>query len=146
MKYWGILWLTFLAPVLHAESKIVAYVPNWVDTKSFSQKIDYQKLTHINIAFENPKNSDGDLSFNAKNEILITTAHSNHVQVLVSIGGGAASSNKILQERYFDLLTEGKRAGFVSRMADYVVAHHFDGLDVDIEGPSINKDYGALIS
>lgn len=23
--------------------------------------------------------------------------------------------------------------------------HHFDGLDVDIEGPSINKDYGAFI-
>jgi chitinase len=26
------------------------------------------------------------------------------------------------------------------------VKHNFDGLDVDIEGPSINKDYGAFIA
>src|SRR5439155_12514997 len=59
--------------------------------------------------------------------------------------GGAASSDKTLQKRYFALLAEAGRAGFVAKLAGYVEAHHFDGLDVDIEGPSINEDYGAFI-
>ena len=29
--------------------------------KSFSETIDYGKITHINIAFENPTNEQGDL-------------------------------------------------------------------------------------
>ena len=33
----------------------------------------------------------------------------------------------------------------MAKIASYVDDHRFDGLDVDIEGPSINKDYGAFI-
>ena len=128
-----------------AREKVVAYVPNWVDLESFAQTIDYAKITHINIAFENPINDHGDLSFHKKNDLLISKAHANGVKILVSIGGGAASGNKKLQARYFDLLSDPKRADFVKRLASYVVDHNFDGLDVDIEGPSINKDYGAFV-
>jgi chitinase len=137
--------VTLTAPPLQAKQKVVAYVPNWIDLKAFSETIDYAKITHINIAFENPTNERGDLSFNKKNDILIAKAHANGVKILVSIGGGSASGNKALQARYFDLLTDPKRAEFVARLAAYLADHAFDGLDVDIEGPSINKDYGALI-
>jgi hypothetical protein len=131
--------LCFTTTALGAHEKIVAYVPNWVDLESFSKTIDYAKVTHINIAFENPTNDQGDLSFRKKNDILIATAHEHKVKVLVSIGGGSASGNKKLQARYFDLLTEPKRADFAAKLASYVTNHNFDGLDVDIEGPSINK-------
>ncbi|MDB6134753.1 MAG: glycoside hydrolase family protein [Verrucomicrobiales bacterium] len=124
---------------------VVAYVPNWVDLKSFSETIDYGKLTHINVAFENPVNDAGNLSFSSRNEVLITKARAQGVKVLISIGGGAASDNKALKARYFDLLSDGKRAGFAAKIADYITAHQFDGLDVDIEGPSINQDYDAFI-
>ena len=130
---------------LHAKEKVVAYVPNWVNLDAFTKTIDYAKITHINIAFENPINDRGELSFHKKNDVLIIKAHENNVKVLVSIGGGSASGNKKLQARYFDLLSEPKRADFVKRLASYVEDHSFDGLDVDIEGPSINKDYGAFI-
>ncbi len=129
----------------YAGEMVVAYVPNWVDLNSFAKGIDYSKLTHINIAFENPTNEVGDLSFHEKNKVLIAAAHDKNVKVLVSIGGGGAASNKRLQARYFDLISDTKRGDFVKRLAAYVVDHGFDGLDVDIEGPSINKDYGALI-
>lgn len=129
-----------------AQKLVVAYVPNWIDLKSFTEKIDYPRLTHINIAFENPTNESGDLSFSSKNDTLIQKAREKGVKILISIGGGAASGNKELKARYFDLLTDAKRAAFAAKLADYVVAHNFDGLDVDIEGPSINKDYGAFIS
>jgi len=134
-----------IASTALAQKKVVAYVPNWIDLNSFAETIDYAKLTHINIAFENPTDSDGDLSFSRKNEVLIARARANKVPVLISIGGGAASGNKTLLNRYFDLLTEAKRAGFVGKIAAYVSKHQFDGLDVDIEGPSINEDYGAFI-
>lgn len=134
-----------LAPSMKAQEKVVAYVPNWIDLEAFAETIDYAKLTHINVAFENPTKASGDLSFNDSDRAVIAKAHANKVKVLVSIGGGSASEDKVLKSRYFDLLTEGKRAGFVTKIADYVTSHGFDGLDVDIEGPSINQDYGAFI-
>ena len=138
----AVLWLSTAS---HAQNRVVAYVPNWIDLNSFSETIDYPKITHINIAFENPTNADGDLSFSKKNEVLIAKARAQQVKVLISIGGGSASGDKTLLSRYFDLLTDAKRAAFAARLADYVSSHHFDGLDVDIEGPSINGDYGAFI-
>ena len=139
------LFVLFLSVPAQAQKRIVAYVPNWIDLNSFSGSIDYARLTHINIAFENPVNGEGDLSFSRKNQVLINKARTNGVNVLISIGGGAASGDRKLLDRYFDLLTDAKRAGFAARLADYVVQHNFDGLDVDIEGPSINQDYGAFI-
>lgn len=129
----------------YARSKVVAYVPNWIDLNSFSETIDYSKITHINIAFENPTNESGDLSFSKKNEALIAKARANKVPILISIGGGAASGDKALLARYFDLISEAKRAAFAAKLSAYLVEHNFDGLDVDIEGPSINEDYGAFI-
>src|SRR5882757_1794968 len=106
-----------------AKPMVVAYVPNWVDLESFSETIDYAKITHINIAFENPTNEQGDLSFHKNDDILIAKAHANNVKILVSIGGGGASGNKTLQARYFDLLEGPKRADFVARLASYVADH-----------------------
>ncbi|MBI1841569.1 MAG: hypothetical protein HYR88_12050 [Verrucomicrobia bacterium] len=139
------LMILLLSVSLRAQPKIVAYVPNWIDLDSFSETIDYAKLTHINIAFENPINAEGDLSFNSKNQALMTKAKAKGVPVLISIGGGSASENKTLLARYFDLLSDSNRARFVARLAEYLARHDFDGLDVDIEGPSINGDYGAFI-
>ncbi len=141
----GMMLAVLLCTYAHAQKRIVAYVPNWVNLNSFSETIDYAKLTHINIAFENPTNAEGDLSFNTKNPVLIAKAQTNGVKVLISIGGGSASGNKTLLNRYFNLLNETNRAGFATKLADYVSRHGFDGLDVDIEGPSINHDYGAFI-
>lgn len=123
----------------------MAYVPNWIDLNTFADKIDYAKLTHINIAFENPTNDTGDFSYSSKNDNLIAHAHANHVKILLSIGGGAASGDKVLLARYFDLISDAKRAAFVGKIAAFLDLHHLDGLDVDLEGPSINKDYGAFI-
>jgi chitinase len=137
------------APTLQAQQKIqkkvVAYVPNWIDLDTFAGTIDYAKLTHINVAFENPIDAMGDLSFSTKNDNLIARAHAHHVRILVSIGGGAASGDKALLARYFDLIGAAKRAAFVGKIAAYLDRHHFDGLDVDLEGPSINADYGAFV-
>ena len=131
---------------LQARPRVVAYVPNWIDLDAFAEGIDYAKVTHLNVAFENPVDDAGTLSFNRMNAALITRARAAKVKVLVSIGGGSASADKVLQARYFKLLSAGHRPGFVRKLAGYVKKHGFDGLDVDIEGPSINGDYGKFIA
>ncbi len=133
------------ASTLHAQPKVVAYVPNWIDLKVFAPQIDYAKLSHINIAFENPADAKGSISFHSDNDLLITQAHAHGVKILVSIGGGSASENKAMRARYFGLISTAKRADFVAQLVAYVNAHNFDGLDVDLEGPAINRDYGAFI-
>ncbi len=98
--------LILVSTSVAGEKRMVAYVPNWIDLKAFSETIDYSKLTHINIAFENPFDASGELSFSSRNDFLIRKAHENHLKVLVSIGGGAASGDKALLSRYFELLTD----------------------------------------
>ena len=146
IKAFTALLLFVLSTSAYAQNKMVAYVPNWVDLNSFSNKIDYAKLTHINIAFENPTNAAGDLSFNSQNNILINKAHANNIKVLISIGGGSASGDQTLLARYATLTNNTNRAAFVAKLSAYVTAHNFDGLDVDLEGPNINGDYGAFIA
>jgi GH18 family chitinase len=129
----------------NANAKVIAYVPNWIDLDAFSKTIDYPRLTHINLAFENPTGESGDLSYNPKNDVLIAAAHTRGIPVSISIGGGAASSDAAMTALYATLLTDTNRPAFVGKLAAYVTAHNFDGIDVDLEGPAIGKDYGAFI-
>jgi chitinase len=114
--------------------KVVAYVPNWIDLENFTRSIAYEQVTHLNVAFENPINDAGDLSYDDRYTGLLSEAHRRGVKVLISIGGGAASDDAVLKPRYFALISEPKRAAFAAILAEYVVAHGFDGLDVDLEG------------
>ncbi|RYG24812.1 hypothetical protein EON82_09410 [bacterium] len=124
---------------------VVGYAPNFVDVASYATTLDYGKLTHLNIAFENP-NDEGDLTFNAGNATLIEKGHANGVKVLVSIGGGGVAADPDVMKRYFYLISPSRRTAFVQKLTDYVKSHNLDGLDVDLEGPSINGDYGAFIA
>lgn len=137
--------LPFAATTL-ARPVLIAYVPNYNgDLAAFSATIDYAKVTHLNIAFENPTNDDGDLSFDPQDDALVQKAHAHGVKVLVSIGGGGASGDKEAMKRVFYLLSPSKRKGFVAKLAEYATVHGLDGLDVDLEGPSIDGDYNSFV-
>ena len=125
--------------------KVVAYVPNWINLTEFAKGIDFAKVTHVNIAFENPKDDSGELSFNPRNKVLIDAAKAAKVKVLISIGGGSASSNEELKARYEKLMGEEGRKDFVKKLVAYLEKHGFDGIDVDIEGPSITSNYGGFM-
>lgn len=127
------------------EFRTVAYVPNWIDLNEYSKKIPYDQLTHICVAFENPRDDEGTMSFNDNNEPLIAEAHKHNVKVLISIGGGSAANDKVLKPRYFHLINAEHRAAFSEKLVAFAKAHNFDGIDVDIEGESINEDYGGFI-
>jgi GH18 family chitinase len=50
-----------------------------------------------------------------------------------------------MRARYFHLMTATNRAGFAAKIGKYVSDHDLDGVDIDIEGPAINEDYGGLV-
>ncbi len=127
-----------------AQKKVIAYIPNWIDLNAFSSTIQYNKLTHINIAFENP-DANGYLSFNSGSNTIINAAHAQNVKVFVSLGGGSVSEGGAIRDNYFNLITPANRTAFIQKIYDYVVAHNFDGVDVDLEGPAINGDYGGFV-
>lgn len=126
--------------IVIAQTKVIGYVTN-----DRYHAVDYAKLTHLNIAFENPDVS-GDISVSAANDTYIREAHSHGVKVLVSLAGGGASHDPAMQALYFDLIKDSSRSAFVQKIKAYVLANNLDGVDVDLEGPAINEDYGKFIS
>jgi GH18 family chitinase len=132
--------------VQHGKRKLViGYVQDEDGAPSFADQVDYSKVTHLNIAFANPTDSAGDFSVPPHIDDIVARAHKEKVKVLISIGGGMASEDGALRTNYYALITNPNRAGFVSKLVKYVDDHNLDGLDVDLEGPAINKDYEALV-
>lgn len=132
--------MVFVNFSLHAQLKVVGYVTNNQLTT-----VDYTRITHLNIAFENPDDA-GYLSYAPVNTTYLQQAHAKGKKVLVSIGGGSASYDADVQLRYFTLINDVNRAGFVEKIVSYLNYHGFDGLDVDLEGSAINQDYGKFIA
>ncbi|TCN54631.1 T9SS C-terminal target domain-containing protein [Flavobacterium circumlabens] len=141
---WILIFVLGVFNLAMAQKKVIAYIPNWIDLNSFSSSVQYSKLTHINIAFENP-DANGYLTFNSGSNTIINAAHAQNVKVFVSLGGGSVSEGGAIRDNYFNLITPGNRTAFIQKIYDYVIAHNFDGVDVDLEGPAINGDYGGFV-
>lgn len=125
---------------------VVAYVPNWASLSSMKDQLQYDKLTHINVAFKNPDGS-GNLSYTQFDKDLIAAAHAKGVKVFVSLGGASTASNPLMGT-YKTQLSSANRANFVAKIKNYLVTYNFDGVDIDIEGPGISgvANYGPFIS
>lgn len=119
----------------NSSTKVVGYFTDW--TNMDINRIQYDKLTHINYAFLIPE-TNGDVKpivQEAKMKELITKAHENNVKVLISVGGweyhgavldpvfATAASNDISREK------------LVNNIVDFVNKYNFDGADIDWEYP-----------
>jgi GH18 family chitinase len=126
--------------------RIVGYVTSWKDVPAFTQSFDFKQVTHLNWAFLNP-DASGNLvgGINGLTQ-LIASAHENNVKVLISIGGGSAGEGMVKDNFHRLISTKENRADFIHRLMIYLDTYQLDGLDVDEEGPAINKDYGAFIN
>lgn len=147
----GCLVLTFLiaSPCWTQDTKnkrIVGYLIAGGDIDSKLEQIALTKVTHLNLAFENPINDEGDLSFHQNNAKVIAHCKRIGIPVLISLCGGSASEKESMRLRYFQLIKEKHRSHFVKKLVDYVETHQIDGLDIDLEGPAINEDYDAFIA
>jgi hypothetical protein len=124
---------------LQAQKKVVGYIP----TNFSPSQVDFKKITHLCLAFENP-DAAGNLSYSGGNDAFVQAAHANNVKVMVSVCGGGASNDAVIRNRWFSLINSTNRAAFISKIVAYVNAHNLDGIDLDLEGAAINADYSPF--
>ncbi len=125
--------------------KVVGYIPNW--TPDCYKSVDWSALTHINIAFVNPK-ADGTLDHGFWSgdyvlENIVTAAHNNNVKVMISMGGAGGTAN------YVNLTSAENVDGFCDKIMAFVERFNIDGVDLDIEGDVDNafwNNYGNFVS
>lgn len=122
-------------PTKETDMKVIGYLTTW--NYSCYKTLDWDNLTHINIAFVNPdkngvfKNSIGN---DTTLKSIVDTAHENGVKVLASLGGWGGSVN------YPDLVsTSAKIDKLNANLLEFVKKFDLDGIDIDVEG-DVDKD------
>lgn len=114
------------------DTKVVIYLPNYSGKfADWATKIDFTKMTHLNLAFATATSSNG-WSFggtsDADAKVLIDAAHAKGVKVLISLGGAAQDISII--NRYKDAANIQPLAQSLDAFVDRL---NLDGVDVDVE-------------
>lgn len=137
-----ILSLLLFLPQLKAQNRksafrIVGYFHG--DLEKDADKIDFGKITHLNVAFINPDTA-GTFAPVIGLQALVKAAHARQVKVLASFGGGMAPA-------YFpDLIGAARRTVFIANLSKLMLDYKLDGIDVDLEGALITADYDGFIA
>jgi chitinase len=108
-------------------------------------KLELDKLTHLNLAFANPDES-GNLVFSRNADIrpVVNKGHEAGLKVFVSLAGGGRPDTAIWKS----VLEPQNRPQFIKNILDYTEANQLDGVDVDIEWnllPSIGDLYTPFV-
>lgn len=122
----------------NAQFRVIGYIHPHIGGNE-AENIDFQKLTHLNIAFINP-DSAGQLQLPPGFDSLIEAAHRYKVKVLASIGGGSHNPY------YATLLNDENRPALVQKLIKLTSEHNLDGIDVDIENDNIDDNYSKLVA
>ncbi len=102
-------------------------------------RVNFEALTHINVAFLNP-DSSGNFASIPGLKAFVIKAHKNNVKVLASLAGGKAPVY------YKKLISPSKRAQFIEDIKVLADTYNLDGIDVDLEGEMITSDYESFIN
>ena len=128
-----------------------ARVVGYYTTGSFSlnDKIQYCKLTHLNIAFANPQ-TDGTiiLSGNSgdllKNVMDTARSQNPNIKIYISIAGGWLSNEVANTWKNF-LASPQDRPILIEKIVSYVLDNGFDGVDVDLEWKYVTTGYSDFV-
>lgn len=146
MKYSYLLIVIFLmtGSVLMAQDfKVIGYLPYY--RFSLNEKIHYEHLTHLNLAFLNP-DSQGNLEIGGEDiGPVVSKARSvnSNIQVFISLAGGGLTAE--WAAAYDQLMQPANRTGFVHSLIQYVELHDLDGIDVDLEWDNVNSLYSPFV-
>jgi chitinase len=123
------------------------YLDNWSGSfASWATKIDFTKMTHLNLAFATvgANNDWSSLGSTSDVQAITAAAHAQNVKVLVSIGGGGGDRTVIDAYK-----SASNIAPLVASLDTMCKAMNLDGVDVDLESPgdmTSSTNYPAFIS
>ena len=128
-----------------------ARVVGYYSTGSFSlnDKIQYCKLTHLNIAFANPEidgtmvlpGNSGDL---LKNVMDTARSQNSNIKIYIAIGGGYITDEMWNTYKNF-LANPQDRPILIDKIVSYVLDNGFDGVDVDLEWKYVTTGYSDFV-
>ncbi|UCJ05099.1 hypothetical protein KTO58_15490 [Chitinophaga pendula] len=131
-------------PATNPGKVVVGYVPGWVNVQSVTDAIDFNIVTHINLAFFASSTSGAVMSngqplysdFNAAEiNYVVSKAHAKGRKVLASLGGGSPDPNAGNMAVQF---RAANRTNFINNLAAFVTYFNLDGIDIDVEGNTLS--------
>jgi chitinase len=121
--------------------KVIGYLPYY--RFSWVNDIEFERLTHVNIAFANP-DADGNLSVEATNIApVVTKAHQNGCKVFISLAGGYLTPTH--EANWNNLCLPANRPAFIQKIVQYVQANNLDGVDIDLEWQYVETWYSPFV-
>ena len=124
-----------------AQFRVVGYLNTWDNFPNNLDKVDFSKITYLNIAFANPDVS-GNLTVFGGLSVVVNKAHANNVKVLMSLGGADLGGTK---KNWKDLCDSSNVKKFCNKILNYLQSNDLDGVDIDLEGNIIGNNYGNFI-
>ena len=130
------------------QARVVGYFPTWRFT--LTDKVDFCKLTHVNIAFGNPM-VDGTIQLSNPSAIsnlqqVINTAklQNSNIQFYISLAGGVLSDQEANTWKTF-LANSQDRPKLIDKIIEFVLENKLDGVDVDLEWSHVTQGYSDFV-
>ena len=123
---------------IRSNFRVIGYLPGKENLLASAKTIDYNKITHLYIAFINP-DSLGNLKGTENLKEVASIAHAKKVKIMASIGGGGAP------KYYPSFLIGEKKTKLINDLANLAVENNLDGIDVDLEGALIDGNYENFV-
>lgn len=121
--------------------RVIGYLPHY--RLDYLDKINFNHLTHLNIAFANP-DINGNLTTGLTDiKPAVIKAHQNNVKALISLAGGFLHQEwKTAWKRN---LSPAYRTAFINKILEYIKVNELDGVDVDLEWKYVDEYYNGFI-
>ena len=134
--------LLFTLSTSFAQSfKVIGYLPYY--RFSWVNDIEFERLTHVNIAFANP-DAAGNLSVEGANIApAVTKAHQAGCKVFISLAGGYLTPTH--EANWNNLCLPANRPAFIQKIVQYVQANNLDGIDIDLEWQYVETWYSPFV-
>tara|TARA_B110000444_G_scaffold4138_1_gene3940 strand:- start:4926 stop:5930 length:1005 start_codon:yes stop_codon:yes gene_type:complete len=123
-------------------ARVVGYLPSY--RFESNEKIDYCKLTHLNLAFANP-GSNGKLIINDFSGVVVRARNeNNNIKIYISIGGGYLTDEQaLIWSNSIDI--KDNRPIIINEIVNFVVDNSLDGVDVDLEWQYVTSGYSNFV-
>ncbi|MFN0174043.1 MAG: glycosyl hydrolase family 18 protein [Saprospiraceae bacterium] len=140
-KILPILLLFTLSTTFAQSFKVIGYLPYY--RFSWLNDIEFERLTHVNIAFANP-DADGNLSVEGTNIApAVNISHQHGCKVFISLAGGYLTPTH--EANWNNLCLPANRPAFIQKIVQYVQANNLDGVDVDLEWQYVETWYSPFV-
>ena len=122
------------AQVAISQYRVIGYYPMWSRNALPASAVRFNHLTHLMHAFAWP-NADGSIASDEAvvDTALINTTHRAGRRILLSFGGAGGT-----QTANFSIVAADTtlRRIFINNVVDRLLTYHYDGADLDWEGPA----------